>query len=62
MPWSGLSSTPALWHDLRHAFASWATQNGVAPHELMQLGGWARCSMVLRYAHLAADHLAAPAE
>ena len=53
---------PLRWHDLRHTFASWAIQNGVAPHELMQLGGWASYSMVLRYAHLAPDHLAEAAE
>ncbi|MGA2564624.1 MAG: tyrosine-type recombinase/integrase [Steroidobacteraceae bacterium] len=53
---------PLRWHDLRHTFASWAIQSGVAPHELMQLGGWASYSMVLRYAHLAPDHLAAAAE
>jgi integrase len=53
---------PLRWHDLRHTFASWAIQNGVAPHELMQLGGWASYSMVLRYAHLAPDHLALAAE
>jgi integrase len=50
------------WHDLRHTFASWAVQNGVTLHELMQLGGWASYTMVLRYAHLAPDHLAEAAE
>lgn len=53
---------PLRWHDLRHTFASWAVQRGVSLHELMQLGGWASYSMVLRYAHLAPDHLAAAAE
>lgn len=53
---------PLRWHDLRHTFASWAVQNGVTLHELMQLGGWASYSMVLRYAHLAPDHLASAAE
>jgi integrase len=53
---------PLRWHDLRHTFASWAIQSDVAPHELMQLGGWNSYAMVLRYAHLAPDHLAAAAE
>ncbi|MDE2103238.1 MAG: site-specific integrase [Patescibacteria group bacterium] len=53
---------PLRWHDLRHTFASWAVQSGVTLQELMQLGGWASYSMVLRYAHLAPDHLAAAAE
>jgi hypothetical protein len=43
-------------------WASWAVQSGVTLHELMQLGSWNSCSMVLRYAHLAPDHLAAAAE
>jgi hypothetical protein len=30
--------------------------------ELMQLGGWKSYVMVLRYSHLAPDHLAAAAE
>ncbi len=30
-------------------------------HELMQLGGWQSYVMVLRYAHLAPEHLAAAA-
>jgi integrase len=50
------------WHSLRHTFASWAVQGGVTLHELMQLGGWKSYSMVLRYAHLAPDHLAQAAE
>lgn len=53
---------PLRWHDLRHTFASWAVQRGVTLQELMQLGGWASYSMVLRYSHLAPDHLAAAAE
>lgn len=53
---------PLRWHDLRHTWASWAVQSGVTLHELMQLGGWASYSMVLRYAHLAPDHLAEAAE
>ena len=53
---------PLRWHDLRHTWASWAVQRGVTLHELMQLGGWNSYAMVLRYAHLAPDHLAEAAE
>ena len=53
---------PLRWHDLRHTWASWAVQGGVTLHELMQLGGWSSYQMVLRYAHLAPDHLAGAAE
>jgi integrase len=54
--------TPLRWHDLRHTWASWAVQAGVTLHELMNLGGWNSYAMVLRYAHLAPDHLAEAAE
>lgn len=50
------------WHTLRHTFASWAVQSGVSLQELMQLGDWKTYAMVLRYAHLAPDHLAQAAE
>jgi len=50
------------WHDLRHTWASWHVQNGTPLHALQELGGWATFAMVLRYAHLSADHLAAHAE
>lgn len=53
---------PLRWHDLRHTGASWAVQNGVTLTQLMELGGWKSYSMVLRYAHLAPDHLASAAE
>jgi len=53
---------PFRWHDLRHTWASWAIQGGVTLHELQQLGGWSSYQMVLRYAHLAPDHLADAAE
>lgn len=53
---------PMRWHDLRHTFASWAIQGGVTLAELMQLGAWKSYSMVLKYAHLAPDHLAQAAE
>lgn len=49
------------WHDLRHTWASWAVQSGVSLQEVMQLGGWRSFAMVLKYAHLAPDHLAAAA-
>ena len=52
---------PLRWHDLRHTFASWALHGGVTLHELMQLGGWQSYVMVLRYAHLAPEHLSAAA-
>ena len=45
------------WHDLRHTWASWHVQSGTPLQELMELGSWASYEMVLRYAHLAADHL-----
>lgn len=46
------------WHTLRHTWASWHVQNGTALPVLMELGGWNSYQMVLRYAHLAPDHLA----
>lgn len=53
---------PLHWHCLRHTGASWAVQAGVTMQELMQLGDWKSYSMVLRYSHLAPDHLAQAAE
>jgi Phage integrase family len=50
------------WHDLRHTWASWHVQGGTPLHVLQELGGWFSHSMVQRYAHLAADHLAPWAE
>lgn len=46
------------WHDLRHTWASWHVMAGTPLHELKELGGWRSLDMVLRYAHLAPDHLA----
>jgi integrase len=46
------------WHDLRHTWASWHTQNGTPPTVLRELGGWASLAMVERYSHLSAEHLA----
>ena len=45
------------YHDLRHAWASWHTQNGTPLLVLKELGGWSERSMVQRYAHLAPSHL-----
>lgn len=45
------------WHDLRHTWASWHAQGGTPLHALMELGGWRDYKMVLRYAHLAPEHL-----
>ncbi len=50
--------TDFRWHDLRHTWASWHIQAGTPLHVLQELGGWESVSMVRRYAHLAADHLA----
>ena len=50
------------WHDFRHTWASWHVQGGTPLNVLQELGGWASYSMVQRYAHLAADHLAPWAE
>ena len=45
------------FHDLRHTFASWAVQRGVTLPELKDLLGHATLAMVMRYAHLAPEHL-----
>ena len=45
------------WHDLRHTWASWHVMSGTPVQVLKELGGWASLDMVLRYAHLAPDHL-----
>lgn len=50
------------FHDLRHTWASWHVQGGTPLAVLQELGGWETPSMVRRYAHLAADHLAAYAD
>ena len=49
--------TDFRFHDLRHTWASWHVTDGTSLQELMELGGWKSYEMVLRYAHLAPDHL-----
>jgi integrase len=46
------------FHDVRHTWASWHVQNGTPLNRLMELGGWSSYEMVLRYSHLAPEHLA----
>ncbi|PTN12453.1 site-specific recombinase XerD [Nitrosomonas aestuarii] len=41
------------WHDLRHTWASWLTQNGVPLNVIQEMGAWESAEMVRRYAHLA---------
>ncbi|MFP5419806.1 MAG: tyrosine-type recombinase/integrase, partial [Gammaproteobacteria bacterium] len=48
---------PATWHDLRHTWASWHVQSGTPLAVLKTLGGWSSMDMVMRYAHLAPEHL-----
>jgi integrase len=64
--WTGVCEraeiTDFRFHDVRHTWASWHVQNGTPLEKLKELGGWATYEMVLRYAHLAPDHLAEHAE
>lgn len=46
-----------VFHGLRHTWASWSIMAGTPIDVLRQLGGWADLKMVLRYTHLAPDHL-----
>jgi integrase len=46
------------WHGLRHTWASWHVQAGTPLNVLQELGGWSDYKMVLRYSHLAPEHLA----
>jgi integrase len=50
------------WHDLRHTWASWHVQSGTPLFALQELAGWETEKMARRYAHFAADHLAAYAD
>ena len=45
------------FHDLRHTFASHLVMKGVDLQSIAKLGGWKTLQMVMRYAHLALDHL-----
>lgn len=47
-----------VWHDLRHTWATWHIRAGTPIEVLMKLGGWVDLVMPLRYAALAADHIA----
>lgn len=53
--------TEFRFHDLRHTWASWHVMSGTSLQELMELGGWKSYEMVLRYAHLAPEHLSTAA-
>ncbi|MHB1579245.1 MAG: tyrosine-type recombinase/integrase [Acidithiobacillus ferrooxidans] len=46
------------WHDLRHTWASWHIQSGTSLSKLQEMGGWESLDMVLKYTHLAPEHLA----
>ena len=54
--------TDVTFHTLRHTWASWHVQAGTPLAVLQQLGGWSTYQMVLRYAHLAPDHVDAYAK
>ncbi len=46
------------WHDLRHTWASWLTQQGVPLNVIQEMGAWESTEMVKRYAHLAPEQFA----
>lgn len=50
------------WHDLRHTWASWLTQQGVPLNALQEMGAWRSSEMVRRYAHLAPEQFARHAQ
>lgn len=54
--------TGFTWHGLRHTWASWHVMNGTPLEVLQKLGGWSSLTIVMRYAHLAPEHVASWAE
>lgn len=50
------------WHDLRHTWASWLTQQGVPLNVIQEMGAWESSEMVRRYAHLAPEQFAQHAQ
>lgn len=50
------------FHDLRHTYASWATQGGVDVRQLQRLLGHKTLAMTMRYSHLGESHLRDAAE
>jgi integrase len=50
------------WHDLRHTWASWLTQQGVPLNVIQEMGAWESPEMVQRYAHLAPEQFAQHAQ
>lgn len=50
------------WHDLRHTWATWHVRNGTPLPVLQKLGGWSSIKQVMKYAHVALDHVAAYAD
>jgi integrase len=50
------------WHDLRHTWASWLTQQGVPLNVIQEMGAWESAEMVRRYAHLAPEQFARHAQ
>lgn len=54
---NGVKTSTFRWHDLRHTWASWHTQNGTPVRVLQELGGWQSTEMLERYSHLSPDHL-----
>lgn len=50
------------WHDLRHTWASWLTQQGTPMNVLQELGGWESIEMVRRYAHMSKPQLSQHSE
>jgi integrase len=49
--------TGYTWHDNRHSFASWLTQDGVPLERVSKLLGHKGLAMTMRYAHLAPNQL-----